>query len=160
MEVLPLRILQIIAHQIAPKDRLPSYAPDGAEIADMDDLPQFADFKMPPPRDYSPVESERILQTSMARIWETSFDEPPPSDIALHPGQGASPHDMWMLLLVRMITRISLPKPQSEDEDMSEETQKVEEERSLASMEEDTAARQERIRTILFDYIMTNFPAR
>ena len=65
---------------------------------------------------------------------------------------GALSDDMWMLLIVRMITRVAEPTAdilQNEDKSSGEETQ-------LA----DFSSRQDRLRQVLCDYIMVDFPSR
>ena len=93
----------------------------------------------------------------MARIWETSKDLVPPSETALQtrqPSQGASSQDLWMLLLVRMITRADPDEIESGKGKESSEDEKSE------TMEVDTPSGADRIRQTLFDYILTDFRTR
>jgi len=67
---------------------------------------------------------------------------------------GASPTDMWMLLIVRMITRVAhiddgLP------EDEGNETQVSEEQKTL-----ELYSRQDNLRQTLCNYVMADFPSR
>lgn len=66
----------------------------------------------------------------------------------------ASPHsdDMWMLLIVRMITRVVEPVadvPRNEDGSNTEEEQFI-----------DISSRQDKLRQVLCDHIMADFPSR
>lgn len=72
------------------------------------------------------------------------------------PIDGVSSIDMWMLLIIRMITRVVAPLPNEEDTD---ETAKTDDEDDTA-LESDSYARQDRLRQTLCDYIMSNFPGR
>lgn len=59
-----------------------------------------------------------------------------------------------MLLLVRMVTRVD---PEEEEEAKGEESNADE---KSGSMEVDKVPRRERIRQILFDYVLVDFPSR
>jgi len=64
---------------------------------------------------------------------------------------GALSDDMWMLLIVRMITRVAEPIadiPQNEDKSGGEE------------QFTDFSSRQDKLRQVLCDYIMVDFPSR
>lgn len=54
--------------------------------------------------------------------------------------------EIWMLLLVRMITRVAEPPPPEEDE--------------MDGTPHDFYVRQDQLRKTLCDYIMSDFPAR
>ena len=56
-----------------------------------------------------------------------------------------------MLLLVRMVTRVD---PEAKGEESNAEDEKS------GSMDVDKVPRRERIRRILFDYILVDFPSR
>ena len=65
---------------------------------------------------------------------------------------GALSDDMWMLLIIRMITRVTEPTadiPQNEDKPSGEEEQLAE-----------FSSRQDKLRQVLCDYIMIDFPSR
>jgi symplekin len=65
---------------------------------------------------------------------------------------GALSDDMWMLLIIRVITRVAEPPvdiPQNEDRSSGEEEQLV-----------DFSSRQDKLRQVLCDYIMVDFPSR
>ena len=65
------------------------------------------------------------------------------NDLALSSAHGSSPQDLWMILLVRMITRTVSLGP--EDEGHSDGSDSVD---------------LEKIREILFNYTMADFPSR
>ena len=77
------------------------------------------------------------------------------SSSSCQPSRGALSQDLWMLLLVRMVTRVD---PEEEEEAKGEESN-AEDEKS-GSMDVDKVPRRERIRQILFDYILVDFPSR
>ncbi|KAJ7634117.1 Symplekin tight junction protein C terminal-domain-containing protein [Mycena polygramma] len=101
---------------------------------------QLLDFKLPPPKDLSDEERVSLVRNSVARIWDGSEDlrstgEALPSDSTQAGGHSAA--EMWMLLLVRMVTRVS-----------------------DSVVVNDFYDRQDRLRQTLCDYIMSDFPAR
>ncbi|KXN86580.1 Symplekin [Leucoagaricus sp. SymC.cos] len=108
---------------------------------------QAIEFKLPPPRDL--VEEDRIglITSSVARIW-TGADELPVDSLQ---AGGTSPNEVWMLLLVRMITRVAQPPA---DENLEEE------EDSKEQVVHDFYVRQDQLRQKLCDYIMADFPSR
>lgn len=116
----------------------------------MEEAFRFADFQMPPPREVSELERGALVRSSMARIWDTGGELTVVSEPTLNshqPGQGALPQDLWMLLLVRMVTRAA-----AENKDIVENEQTMDVIESLS--------REDRIRQVLFDYILTDFPSR
>ncbi|KAH8111033.1 Symplekin tight junction protein C terminal-domain-containing protein [Phellopilus nigrolimitatus] len=140
--------------ELSRNQGLPPDLPEGVELIDVDEALRFADFKLPPPREVSESERRALVRSSMSRIWDTSSDLTPTGEAMSTSHQlvqSAPSQDLWMLLLVRMITRLT---PPTEDGDVQNEEDKTN------SMEVDTISRQERIRQTLFDYIMTDFPAR
>ncbi|KAJ8461969.1 hypothetical protein ONZ51_g11199 [Trametes cubensis] len=68
-----------------------------------------------------------------------------------------SPANMWMLLLVRMVTHVSDP---AEDGDAGEEQEDPNGEEGAISRKSDIYDRQDRLRHALRDYIMADFPGR
>ncbi|KAF8216368.1 Symplekin tight junction protein C terminal-domain-containing protein [Mycena galopus ATCC 62051] len=111
---------------------------------------QLLDFKLPPPKELSEEESASLVRNSVARIWDGSEDLKSNGE-ALPPDStqagGHSPAEMWMLLLVRLVTRVVDP-PTSPDE--GDDNVVV----------NDFYDRQDRLRQTLCDYIMSDFPAR
>jgi symplekin len=89
----------------------------------------------------------------MLRIWDTSRDFVPASsssEIASGSLQETRSQDLWMLLLVRLLTR-SRPDTQEEEKD---------EEEAEGGMEVDQISKHDRVRELLFDYVLNNFPAK
>ncbi|KAJ6591683.1 Symplekin tight junction protein C terminal-domain-containing protein [Mycena vulgaris] len=111
---------------------------------------QLLDFKLPPPKDLSEEERSSLVRSSVSRIWDGSEDLKSNGE-ALTPDStqagGHSPTEMWMLLLVRMITRVVDPPPIIMDE-------------SDDVVVNDFFDKQDRLRQTLCDYIMSDFPAR
>ncbi|KAF7370712.1 Mitogen-activated protein kinase [Mycena sanguinolenta] len=110
---------------------------------------QLLDFKLPPPKALSDEESATLVRNSVARIWNGSEDLksngealPPDSSQA----GGHSPAEMWMLLLVRLVTRVVDPPPSPDEGD--------------DNVVNEFYDRQDRLRQTLCDYIMSDFPAR
>lgn len=120
------------------------------DAIDLDEALRFVEFKLPPPKELTDSDMRAMQKSSMTRIWESSKDLVVSSDVTAGPLQESRSQDLWMLLLVRMLTRSSPGKV--------EEEEPVEEKEEL--MEVDNLPRHERVRHILFDYIMSNFPAR
>ena len=110
------------------------------------------DFRHPPPRDLSDEDRTSVISNSLGRIWdgaeELRNDLSPDS---LQAG-GNSGSELWMLLIVRMITRVTEPPPDFSGDEAMEETREV----TL----HDYYARQDQLRQTLCDYIMTDFPSR
>lgn len=129
---------------------------------------QSIDFKLPPPRDLPPEERASLLSESITRIWDGAEEMRVSS---LDPGASAAPAesvggamDMWMLLLVRMITRVAEP-PTSLS---GEEPVAVDGEDPMTGTEDDEQGKrmevfyetQDRLRQTLCDYIMADFTSR
>ncbi|KAJ7760455.1 Symplekin tight junction protein C terminal-domain-containing protein [Mycena metata] len=127
----------------------------GADSIDIDSVlannMQLLDFKLPPPKELSDDERVALVRSSVARIWDGSEDLKSNGE-ALPPDStqagGHSPTEMWMLLLVRMVTRVVDPPPA----DMEDGDDSV--------VLNDFYDRQDRLRQTLCDYIMSDFPAR
>ncbi|KAF8074984.1 Symplekin tight junction protein C terminal-domain-containing protein [Lyophyllum atratum] len=126
--------------------------PIEAFVADIDSAAanlQLIDFKLPPPRELSDNERTQQLRTSVTRIWdgakEINEDALP---VESTQAGGHSAPEIWMLLLVRMITRVAEPPPT--DDDAMDESGPV----------HDFYVRQDELRQNLCDYIMSDFPAR
>ncbi|TDL24074.1 hypothetical protein BD410DRAFT_767966 [Rickenella mellea] len=133
----------------------------GADF-DLEDM-QFVDFKIPPPKDLQEEERSAIVRASMARMWDGSGDLVPVGGDGTmadshRPNQGASPNDLWMLLLVRMVTRVAHPDPASNTE--SERIVPMEEQDEQEPMKVDTVSQMERVRNTICDYIIADFPTR
>ncbi|KAI0272578.1 Symplekin tight junction protein C terminal-domain-containing protein [Gloeopeniophorella convolvens] len=120
----------------------------GAEL-DVKELLSL-DFQVPPPSALNEAERATTIKSTVSRLWQSS------GDLAVGPQTGGQ--DLWMLLLVRMITRVVDPengkgkaRADSEDKDVD------------AEMDEETVElyeRQDRLRRVLCDYIMADFSGR
>ncbi len=112
---------------------------------------QLLDFKLPPPKELSDEERTSLVRSSVARIWDGS-EHFKSNGEALPPDStqagGHSPAEMWMLLLVRMVTRVVDPPATFPDEGDD------------SVVVNDFYDRQDRLRQTLCDYIMSDFPAR
>lgn len=123
----------------------------------MDDL-SLVEFKLPPPRDLSEDDRNALVSTSISRIWDgaeelRALGEGIAPESALAGGNSAA--EMWMLLLVRMITRVAEPPV-----DLGSSSKESAEESKDGSAELDYYFRQDQLRQKLCDYIMADFPAR
>ncbi|KAH0836650.1 Symplekin tight junction protein C terminal-domain-containing protein [Lanmaoa asiatica] len=140
-------------------DRLNEALSGGAEVADEEEavteLPEVAfsldltDFKLPSPNDLTEVDRVTLMRGIVNRICDGG-EELQEGSHALPPG--ALSDDMWMLLIVRMITRVAEPAadiPQNGDKSNGEVEQ-------LA----DFSSRQDKLREVLCNYIMVDFPSR
>ena len=129
-----------------------SELPDENELIDLDEPFQLANFRLPPPREFLTSEKESIMKSSMSRIWNTNglLGNSTVAFLNQQVGQGASSEDPWMLLLVRMITRAS----------PGEGAGGVDESEKLESTQVGAVSVKERIRQIVFDYVLTDFPGR
>lgn len=114
------------------------------------ELPEVAlsldltDFKLPSPKDLTEVDRVTLMRGVVDRICDggEEFQEAPHALPA-----GALSDDMWMLLIVRMVTRVAEPAvdiPQNGEEEQ------------LA----DFPSRQDKLREVLCNYIMVDFPSR
>ncbi|KAI5124287.1 hypothetical protein M0805_005134 [Coniferiporia weirii] len=147
--------------ELSRTEGLPPDLPEGVELIDVDEALRFADFKMPSAREFSEAERGVVVRSSMSRIWNASNELITSADSipSVHqPERSASSQDLWMLLLVRMITRV-VPSEMDGDK-VDENGAEGSHDDIKDSMEVDTLSRQERIRQTLFDYVMTDFPAR
>lgn len=121
-------------------DDVPPDLPDGVELFDVEEALKLADFKMPAPRQVSDDEKGAIVKSSMARIWSSHGGFVAMNDLSLSTARGSSPEDLWMIILVRMITRSVPSDPTSEQQGEPIDLEKI--------------------RETLFNYVMTDFPAR
>ncbi|KAI0820808.1 Symplekin tight junction protein C terminal-domain-containing protein [Trametes gibbosa] len=134
---------------------------DDAEAAldhDMDaaELP-LVDFKLPTPRELEADERDELLRKAIARIREGAKDLAPNEPADLGDGPCSSPADMWMLLLVRMVTRVSDPAEVQEEEDGEGDGK---DEEGAVVRRSEIYERQDRLRHALCDYIMSDFAGR
>jgi len=119
---------------------------------------QLINFKLPPPKELIDDDRAHLIGSAVSRIWngadelKTSGEIPAESSLA----GGNSPTEMWVLLLVRMVTRVAEPLP-PDDEGMDEDGTAKEGDGDVVH---DFYARQDQLRQTLCDYIMSDFPAR
>lgn len=106
------------------------------------------EYQVPSPSVLGEEERAATVKSVVTRIWQSS------GDLAVGPQTGG--RDMWMLLLVRMITRVVDPDNGKGKEVNNSADADVE-------MDEDTVElyeRQDRLRRVLCDYIMADFSGR
>jgi len=118
---------------------------------------QLIDFKLPPPNELTEDERMRLIGSSVKRIWGEAEDfktnvESIPADSVQAGGHAAT--EMWMLLIVRMVTRVAeAPSISVGGDDTMENL-------AQSGTVDDFYARQDQLRQVLCDYIMADFPAR
>lgn len=110
------------------------------------------EFKLPPPKSLEDHDRNALIRSSLTRIWDGAKDLTT-QEIDLSESQGFSATDMWMLLLVRLITRVADPPPVVEEESAEDK-----EANELAVS--DLYDRQDKLRQTLCDYIMADFTGR
>jgi symplekin len=110
----------------------------------------FADFKLPPPQEPSEDDRLNVISTSLTRIWGDADELR--MGLPLDPLQstGISASELWMLLVVRMITRVAEPPPDFDGDGVD----------SKEFLQLDLYSRQDRLRQTLCHYIMADFPSR
>lgn len=118
-----------------------------------DDQLMPLDFQVPPPPVLSETERAAAVKSAATRIWQSS------GDLAIGPHNGG--RDMWMLLLVRMITRVvdtedGRGKARAEGEGNKGSDADVDMDEEMLELYE----RQDRLRKVLCDYIMADFSRR
>lgn len=102
------------------------------------------DFKLPPPREFSEEDRDLLIRESVTRVWTCG------SEFA----EGASSADLWMLLVVRLVTRLVEP-PQDEAE-----RERMDESEGKALVDVNFYGRQDRMRQTLCTYVMEDFHSR
>ncbi|KAF8159678.1 Symplekin tight junction protein C terminal-domain-containing protein [Crassisporium funariophilum] len=115
---------------------------------------QLVDFKLPSPKELSEPDRLGLISTSITRIWDGAEDLRVAGAGVLPESEqagGNSASEMWMLLLVRMITRVAEPPLELTDNQMDTGEQLV---------EQNFYSRQDQLRHTLCDYIMADFPSR
>ncbi|KAH9965034.1 Symplekin tight junction protein C terminal-domain-containing protein [Lactifluus volemus] len=106
------------------------------------------EFRLPPPSVLGEEERAATVKSVVTRIWQSS------GDLAVGPQTGG--RDMWMLLLVRMITRVVDPDSGKGKEVKNSADPDVEMDEGMVELYE----RQDRLRRVLCDYIMADFSGR
>lgn len=108
---------------------------------------QLIDFKLPPPKEFSEEDRDVLIRESVTRIWSGAEE--------LKFTDQDSGTDMWMLLVVRLVTRVVEP-PVDE-----EEAQKKEEEEAPGGVVDlNFYSHQDRLRQTLCDYVVQDFQSR
>jgi symplekin len=115
------------------------------------------DFQVPSPSILSEAERATAVKFAATRIWQSS------GDLAIGPHNGG--RDMWMLLLVRMITRVVDPedsrgKARAEGEGEGEGNKNSDVDVDMDEEMVELYERQDRLRKVLCDYIMADFSGR
>jgi symplekin len=119
----------------------------------MDLTLDLVDFKLPPPRDLPEEARDVIINSSLVRIWEGSKDLQMDMAVEMEsPGLAAT--DMWMLLIVRLITRVVDPAIMQQDR--KEEGEPTDD----GTVASELYSHQDRLRQTLCDYIMADFSGR
>ncbi|PCH44216.1 hypothetical protein WOLCODRAFT_138834 [Wolfiporia cocos MD-104 SS10] len=127
---------------------VPEY--EAALDRDMDLAPDLTEFKLPPPKELSDDDRNVIVRGSLGRIWDGAKDLAFAEVSENAPGTPGT--EMWMLLIVRLVTRVTDPVS---SEDVAE--RKSEEAMDVVS---EMYAHQDRLRQTLCEYIMADFPGR
>ncbi|KAF9054369.1 Symplekin tight junction protein C terminal-domain-containing protein [Panaeolus papilionaceus] len=110
---------------------------------------ELVDFQLPLPKNLTESERQSLVVDSIDRIWDGA-DELKGDGLAADSLQagGNSAAEIWMLLLVRMITRVAEPPTDAKEED------------SMALVGSNFYSRQDHLRQVLCDYIMQDFTSR
>ncbi|GJJ11108.1 hypothetical protein Clacol_005339 [Clathrus columnatus] len=115
----------------------------------------LVNFQLPPPRPLSGVDRRAAIRSAITRIRTTGEEFGPPPELAgPKPYIGLPPQEMWILLLVRMVTRAKPVEEQEASDDDDSNNSKKEEEAGQ-EIKEDLE-----IRETLCDYILDDFPSR
>ncbi|GBE86574.1 hypothetical protein SCP_0904530 [Sparassis crispa] len=123
----------------------------------MDIVPdlELTGFKLPPPKEVSHEDRSALVRNSLARIWNGAKDLEPAEPLR-DDAAGSSGSDMWMLLLVRLITRPTDPSAGEEREGSAEKQENAMDVVPSSGF----YSRQDRLRQTLCDYIMADFSGR
>ena len=118
---------------------------------------QLIEFKLPPPRELTLESRLSLMRSSVSRIC-TGAKELSSTDVGGVDSLSSSslaPTEMWMLLLIRMVTRVANP---AQDDDMDDD------ELSGGGDGENGELyfydRQDKLRHTLLNYVMTDFSSR
>lgn len=113
------------------------------------------EFQVPSPSVLEEEERIATVKSAATRIWQSS------GDLAVGPQTGG--RDVWMMALVRMITRVVDPVDSKGKVKADGTTTKAPGEDADTEMDEETVElyeRQDRLRRVLCDYIMADFSGR
>lgn len=110
---------------------------------------QVIDLKLPPPKEFSEEDRDLMIRESVTRIWTCG------SEFA----EGASSADLWMLLMVRLVTR--LVEPPLDEAAVEAEKEKLDgQEGKGVLVDVNFYGRQDRMRQTLCNYVMEDFHSR
>ena len=109
---------------------------------------QMVDFKLPPPKEFSEEDRDLLIRESVTRIWTCG------SEFA----EETSSADLWMLLVVRLVTRLMEPPP--DEAAVEAEKEKMVESEGKALVDVNFYGRQDRMRRTLCTYVMEDFHSR
>jgi symplekin len=113
------------------------------------------EFQVPTPAVLGEAERAEIVKSAATRIWQSSGD--------LAVGPQTDGQDMWMLLLVRMITRVVDSEDGKGKAKADGAFKKITDLDGDTEMDEEMVElyeRQDRLRRVLCDYIMADFSGR
>lgn len=111
----------------------------------------MSDFTLPAPQPLAPEARTGSLKSAMTRIWNNSSSaSSTPHDAPASLTEGAPGTDLWMLLLVRMVTRVLDYRESEEDAPRSED----------AASSELSVQKQDDIRQTICNYVIADFPSR
>ncbi|KAL4063109.1 Symplekin tight junction protein C terminal-domain-containing protein [Scleroderma yunnanense] len=110
----------------------------------------LSEFKLPTPKDLSEDERVALMRGASSRISEGAEE----LEYTTSTSGSQLAGDMWMLLIVRMVTRVAVP-PESEPPKEGAESSDVAESRLTTFY-----SRQDALRQALCEYILADFPAR
>ena len=113
------------------------------------------EFRLPPPKELAEDAREALIRGSLVRIWNGA-SELEAHDLSFDDVPGMIPGDMWMILLVRLVTRVVDPAPSSPPPAEGEEEPKDQ----AVVVPSEIYSHQDRLRQTLCDYIMADFSSR
>lgn len=128
-----------------------------AEVPELKSSFMAIDFKVPPPELPDEEERQELIRQSTARIMDGASLGGNVTQIDASGGYQPSAGDMWMLMMIRMITRVARPLADAESDAKLDEEAGVEgEEGRIQKFYE----LQDQQRRFLCDYIMEDFSNR
>ena len=109
---------------------------------------QVVDFKLPPPKEFSEEDRDLLIRESVTRIWTCGGEF----------AEYASSADLWMLLVIRLVTR--LVEPPLDEAAIEAENEKMDESEGKALVDVNFYGRPDRLRQTLCTYVMDDFHSR
>ncbi|KAG2145122.1 Symplekin tight junction protein C terminal-domain-containing protein [Suillus clintonianus] len=132
---------------IAEEETIPADLPEALTL-------DLIDSSLLGPKELTDIERNTLMRGSVGRIWDGA-EELKADSVTPSQWPGASPTDMWMLLIVRMVTRVAHLDGDQSPEDGGDETTDSQDKKAV-----DFYSRQDNLRQTLCDYIMADFPSR